>query len=209
MFSVKIRGVRVCADIGFLAVISLISLSGKSICGFSFLACILHELGHLAAICACGNSVRKISFDAFGIKIIPGENNINSVKADIMILLSGPMMNFISALIVYIINKRVCSSFVTVSLIIGTFNLFPFPVLDGGSIITHLSEYFLSEEKSDVFKKIWSVINILIVMSMLYIYFSCKFKNISFILMSVWLLVSEVCSSHKKNIEKKSYQNID
>ena len=60
MFSVKIRGVRVCADIGFLAVISLISLSGKSICGFSFLACILHELGHLAAIYAYGNGIRKI-----------------------------------------------------------------------------------------------------------------------------------------------------
>ena len=44
MFSVKIRGVRVCADIGFLAVISLISLSGKSICGFSFLASVAIDL---------------------------------------------------------------------------------------------------------------------------------------------------------------------
>ena len=209
MFSVKIRGVRVCADIGFLAVISLISLSGKSICGFSFLACILHELGHLAAIYAYGNGIRKISFNAFGIRIIPIEKNINSVRADIMILLSGPMMNFISAFIVYIIKKGFCVSFVIISLITGTFNLFPFPVLDGGSIMTNLSEYFLSEENFNIFKKIRSVINILIIILMLYICTSCKYKNISFILMSVWLLVSEVCSDYKKNNEKKSCQNID
>lgn len=49
MFSVKVLNTVISVNIGFLAVIALITLNGGDYSGVSFAACMIHEAGHIAA----------------------------------------------------------------------------------------------------------------------------------------------------------------
>lgn len=131
MFSFRIKRTVITVDIGFLAVIAVISINSGKFSGVSFASCMIHEAGHLAAILITGVNVRRISFTLTGIRIKRSAEKICSDFTDIIILLCGPMASLTASVLCYFFAEN--SYAFSVNLILGIFNLLPFSALDGGS----------------------------------------------------------------------------
>ena len=118
----------------FFAVIVLVIVSDKSnLSLYFFIAMFIHEIGHLITILYYKIKIKKISFKIYGIKIEIDQNKYLTNYQEILILLSGALANFVTALVIYIFNINVKPLLIS-NLIIGTFNLLPVDSLDGGKI---------------------------------------------------------------------------
>ncbi|MDD6276843.1 MAG: site-2 protease family protein [Clostridia bacterium] len=113
----------------FMAVITLLlTLAPRVPAAASFMFCVLHELGHLAAMTAVGQRPRRIELGYFGIKIVASSGLI-SQTGDFFIAVAGPITNLIAAVICYFAGRQ---DFFTINLALAIFNLLPVGVLDGG-----------------------------------------------------------------------------
>lgn len=138
MIRFDVFGFELSVTFGFLFVISLLSLIDSPSLGFIAAAsCVIHELGHCFAAVILGVRIKGVKFWAGGIKMVR-EERILSLGNDFIILLSGPVFNFVFAAL-----YGVCSmySVAAVNLALGIFNLLPYRSLDGGCIIRAFFEY--------------------------------------------------------------------
>lgn len=190
MFSFKYGRTVFSVDIGFLAVISVISLNGGRFSFQSFIACMIHESGHLAAVLFTGGDIKKVSFSATGIRVVRSEEIMSSVSEDIIILLSGPAASLIaSAILLY--GKF--SYFSSVNLILGLFNLLPFSALDGGSVIDIICDYYLYKSwKLRIMRIIMTAACTVVITVMM-----TGIRNISVYIMCVFLIFSELKKLHE------------
>lgn len=118
----------------FFAVIALVISSDKSnLSLYFFISMFIHEIGHLITILYYKMKIKKISFKIYGIKIEIDQNKYLNNYQEILILLSGSLSNFATALVIYIFNINL-KPLLIANLIIGTFNLLPVDSLDGGKI---------------------------------------------------------------------------
>lgn len=118
----------------FFAVIALVISSDKSnLSLYFFISMFIHETGHLITILYYKMKIKKISFKIYGIKIEIDQNKYLNNYQEILILLSGSLSNFATALVIYIFNINL-KPLLIANLIIGTFNLLPVDSLDGGKI---------------------------------------------------------------------------
>lgn len=118
----------------FFAVIALVISSDKSnLSLYFFISMFIHEIGHLITILYYKIKIKKISFKIYGIKIEIDQNKYLNNYQEILILLSGSLSNFATALVIYIFNINL-KPLLIANLIIGTFNLLPVDSLDGGKI---------------------------------------------------------------------------
>lgn len=118
----------------FFAVIALVISSDKSnLSLYFFISIFIHEIGHLITILYYKMKIKKISFKIYGIKIEIDQNKYLNNYQEILILLSGSLSNFATALVIYIFNINL-KPLLIANLIIGTFNLLPVDSLDGGKI---------------------------------------------------------------------------
>lgn len=109
--------------------------SAGLIVGF-YSACIVHELGHVAAIRLTGGCVRQISLSFLGIKISADPASTRA-KA-LIVLLSGPAANLITGGIC--LHLGIFGFFAHFSIAEGIFNLLPFSALDGGAALDILTQ---------------------------------------------------------------------
>ncbi len=93
-----------------------------------FSATLLHEAGHLAAIYLLEGKVSDVTVRPFGAVINRSENG-TSYRGDIIISLSGPLVNIVSFLICMWAGRR--GTFASASLILALINLIPSKPLDG------------------------------------------------------------------------------
>ena len=105
------------------------------ILGF-YAVCLLHELGHIAALRLTGGELRLIEFSIFGVKMTAAP--AADIKKGAAVLLSGPAVNLLmyAALVLTGNGGRLAA----LSLAAGTFNLLPFSSLDGGALLDMLAE---------------------------------------------------------------------
>lgn len=143
MIEFTFRGVKVCLDFSFFAAVSLLMLCSENKCTvYSLYACLLHESGHLAAMLATGQTVKKLVFYGAGIKIIrPLNDMLCKFSKEIVTLVSGCAVNF--AIYAFTLISGVGTDFGAVNLAIGLFNALPICFLDGGKIIVTLFYRFL------------------------------------------------------------------
>lgn len=174
---------KIIFNFGFFLALSLFCLidtKGMVIC--TFCSCIVHEIGHILATVLCDMKIEKISFGFGGIKMTP-EKKIKSLGSDILILLSGPFFNVLSALCYY---HSECYTAFSINLILAFFNLLPFSSLDGGLVIRKIIEYF--QLNADFYMKLIAVISALAVCVFLYI---CNVKNVFVYGIIIFLCFSE------------------
>ena len=70
MIVIKIKGIKISLDIGFLAVIVILMLGGGKYYGLTFISCMIHEIGHLIGILLSKEGVKAISFNIFDMFVL-------------------------------------------------------------------------------------------------------------------------------------------
>ncbi|MDO5150203.1 MAG: hypothetical protein ACI4KB_06005 [Oscillospiraceae bacterium] len=188
MFSVKILNTVVSVNIGFLAVIALITLNGGDYSGLSFAACMIHEAGHIAAVHLSGSGVKRISFGIKGISMYREEGMLISPSADIMILISGPAANLFTALMVFLFSRETGYFFI-INIILGIFNLLPFSVLDGGAAADIFFEYHFTGGKCRIFLLVFNILLCFVLITFLR---RMPFFNVSFYITGIFLCAAEI-----------------
>ena len=128
---------RVRTDFSFLLFNALLFLfcSGEMILSF-YAVCLLHELGHIAALHLTGGELRRIELSFFGIKMVAAP--AADAGRGAIVLLSGPAANLL--LYAVLTALGVGAGAARLSLAAGVFNLLPFSGLDGGALLDMLAE---------------------------------------------------------------------
>lgn len=124
-------------------------------CGFEvFFALItaisVHELGHVLAIKAQGESIPRLRFDISGICMY--YSDFKSRKNEFAALLSGPFLGLVFAFAASYFGNQICSSFLLIasgfSLLLTIYNMLPILPLDGGRMLFCLVSSAISESKA-------------------------------------------------------------
>ncbi len=119
-------------DFSFLLFNALIFLLRDEELILSFYAvCLIHEGGHLVAICLTGERLRSLELSGFGIKMITSENDTIFSPGRILVLLAGALANFIA----YPLLLCVGGLLPALDLWAGIYNLLPYSSLDGGAVL--------------------------------------------------------------------------
>ena len=103
---------------------------GIMILSFYFV-CLIHEMGHLVALKATGGELRRIELSFFGIRMVAAP--ASDLRCGAIVLLSGPAMNFITYMMLKVLDVGVRTA--ELSLAACLFNLMPFSSLDGGALL--------------------------------------------------------------------------
>lgn len=100
-------------------------------------AAFLHELGHLSAARLCAIPLKELRLGIFGASIIP-KAALCSYKREIILALSGPIINILSAVLLLLFfdaKNEFLSYFISASLFLGILNLLPVYEFDGGRVL--------------------------------------------------------------------------
>lgn len=165
----RIWGVNVRIDFSFLVFLTLLFLmkNGAEIFSF-FTVCLLHEAGHAAAVYLTGGRLSSLIFCGMGIKMIPERSKIFPLKSEILVLLAGPAVN-LSAFVLF--NSADSGNFFALlNLCAAVFNLMPYKLLDGGSVINLISEQTGCEK---IVETILTAVRILIILITFYASLFC------------------------------------
>jgi hypothetical protein len=124
-------------DFGFPAMLAILFLQGDAwLLRQTLAVCLLHELGHGAAMLITRAGIREIRFYAAGMQLRT-RAVLLSVGQELAVLLSGPAVNLLAAALLYLCHgSRVLMG---LHLGMGCFNLLPYRILDGGAALRCLS----------------------------------------------------------------------
>lgn len=132
----------------------ILILSNSNLMCIGFVAAIMHELGHFFAMKLKGHRIEKININFFNVDILDKDKNFSSLKDELFILSSGPLFNFIIAiifLIIFYFTGVISLKYIAyINLTIGTFNFLPISSLDGGQILYNLLLQIFSERTTDI-----------------------------------------------------------
>lgn len=179
----------------FMSFLTFIFVMDKSYTAiFGVLSAVLHELGHIIAIILKKGNITEIAFGIVNIDISSDSYTFSEAESEdeLFILLSGPLINLIIALVLkFIYFSSGCSMANLVSyqnLFLGIVNLLPISSLDGGRIL-----YILLSKKLDFIlaEKIINIISILFLLPICILGFLVLIKskyNFSLLILGCYLL---------------------
>ena len=134
MLGFRVGGVRIRLYFGFFAMLTLyFYLYGRDTAavGAALICCLLHELGHLAAMLLLGYPPRALCFYAGGIKLVPCRRVVPRGRQAAM-LSAGCAVNAVLAAVSYAAGL---STLMYVNIAMCLLNLLPLSCLDGGRLL--------------------------------------------------------------------------
>ena len=150
----KFKNIKITVSFTFFALIILLVIFNKN--DFLYFTCffaIIHELGHLFTLNKFGVKICELKISLFGANIKTESFKRISMKKEIIVLLSGPLINLCFSAVLYLLNfiiKNVdFNNLISINLSLGIFNLLPFYNFDGGKIIEILLKSKLNEKISE------------------------------------------------------------
>ncbi len=179
----------------FVAMVTfIITLQAPSNVIITVLSSLLHEMGHLSAMCISGNKPEEVRLEITGITIRRAQSIKVSIKNELLIALGGPLVNglvFLLFCLLYCCWEK--DFFITVAginLILMTFNMLPVRGLDGGMALYFFLCKGLSVNLCNKILKITSWIFILLIFSWgVYVFISSEY-NFSVIIIAIFLTLS-------------------
>ena len=199
----KLRIAKISVEISF----TLICIAGICvILGITsgFVRCaaavLIHELGHLLMMIKLGFLPGKIKISAFEIKIFDSKRQSRSEKQNFFIIFSGPAVNFICFIplyLLYLLGNGNFLPFALANLSVGLFNSLPVLSLDGGQIIFILLKRRLNPARAE---KIVDIITLITIFPLAVLGFAVLFKskyNFSLLFICAYLIISLVTRSDR------------
>ncbi|MCI5816617.1 hypothetical protein [Ruminococcus sp.] len=132
MLRFRLYGVRITVCFGFAAVWALFCLIRGELALPLLLASLIHELGHAAAMCACGQKLAGLKLWGGGILMTPRRSRMLTRRQEVCILLSGPAVNLAVGLGLWLAGARLWG---VLHWALGLWNLLPYRDLDGGAVL--------------------------------------------------------------------------
>ena len=151
-----------------------------------FFIIIVHEIGHLIMALIFKWKLDKISIYPYGGLVKFNEKINRPLREELLILISGPLVQVILFMIITIIFRfnlisfRNYNLFKTYHYTLLLFNLLPIYPLDGGRILNILANYLLPYKKGNKLVGLFSILVIFLVV--------ISIKNINLVFMSILLL---------------------
>lgn len=144
-----------------------------------------HELAHLVAALCIGLKPEYILFAPFGVNLRLKNKIVHSLSEEIILYISGPLLNGVLALVGLYLGSR---EFYQVNTVLMIMNLLPIIPLDGGMIFLRIISAFYSKRTAE---KVLTVISCIISLNLIVI--ACiglkmGYINISLFIMSVFIL---------------------
>lgn len=150
----KFKNIKITVSFTFFALIILLVIFNKN--DFLYFTCffaIIHELGHLFTLNKFGVKICELKISLSGANIKTESFKRISIKKEIIILLSGPLINLCLSAVLYFVNLIIenidFNNLISINLGLGIFNLLPFYNFDGGKIIEILLKSKLNEKISE------------------------------------------------------------
>ena len=203
---------KIDVNFGFVLITILICFLYKINIYFIFLISILlHEIAHMIVGVCLGLKIKKIMFNPLGmcLEFIGYRENKKTIKK-IIINLSGPLFNFIFAIIISHLNieyKLKIDLFYT-NLLLGIFNLLPIIPLDGGKVLKEILSIKFGYKNANIYSMNISKI-LLIFISLSYSILIFKIKNIFLFFIIVYLWYLQIIEEKKLRTLIRVYNIID
>ena len=116
-------------------------------------ACIIHELGHMAAVWLMGGQIGTLRLTAVGAVLQPRRDRIFSYGEEGIIAAAGPAASLILAAGAALWGRQFGGTdaclLTGLSLVLGLFNLIPAQPLDGGRILQALLSCFVGPDAGE------------------------------------------------------------
>lgn len=139
---------RLEASPGFLLLLGALYWmdEGVGLLPWGLLACVVHELGHVAAARCCGGRVERLSLTAVGAELSFSYRAPLTYGRDSLVALAGPGANLLLGGLFYWQGRHLPA---VLSLGLGVFNLLPILPLDGGRVLYGLLAERLDPDWAD------------------------------------------------------------
>lgn len=200
----KCRKTAVSLTFPFVAIVVLmLILCDEEIVTISLFSSLFHECGHLFFMWLFSSAPCLIEFGAFGIRIEKSQESLISYKKEALIALGGVLGNIlliICGVCFYIALKSEWSFRLSaVNIFIALCNLIPVRSLDAGRCLECILFSFYDEEKGEKWLKVISAISLLFVTACCVIYNIFVSFNISFIAVTVYLILISTFKEFKND----------
>lgn len=113
---------------------------GVGLLPWALLACLLHELGHVAAAYALGGRAERLRLSIVGAELAFDYKQPLSYLRDSLVALAGPLSNLLVGTAAFRLGAYLLA---ILSLGLGAFNLLPIQPLDGGRVLCDLLSEWL------------------------------------------------------------------
>lgn len=186
------RGTVFTVDFSFFAVAALVAVRGGALYFLLlFLACLLHELGHLAMLLLFHRHVQTVSLCGAGALFVPSAA-CGAYWQDILVSLAGPAVNLLLGTAFLWGDRGSVSGMLHLGL--GLFNLLPYARLDGGAVCRSvLSVCGCLPEQTE---QIQNGIAVLLTVLLGVVCWQFRLQNLPFCLMCVYLLWIQLWESY-------------
>ena len=157
---------------------------------YNIVSALFHETGHLLSLFFFGEKPEMIRFTPFGMKIQRKSGDTMSFLGETVTALAGPFMNFLLALILLAFQKLWgfrLGEIIEINIALGALNLLICEPLDGYRALKFIMLKKISEEKTEIFLKISSLIVIFPVSVAGFLVLIKSGYNFSLLLVAVYL----------------------
>lgn len=124
-------------------------LSSPVLLAALLLAALCHELGHYAALCVTGGTVKEIHITALGAEM--QVESRTGYGGEALITLAGPGINLLLAWCLSLLGRQLpmLDLFAGAQAVLGLFNLLPLRPLDGSTLLWTVVAYIWEPDTAD------------------------------------------------------------
>ncbi len=178
---------------GFWLVLGALLLAASLRLLFWFLvACVVHELGHVAMVRALGGRVGCFCLTGTGAVIRPRRERLFSYWEECLVALSGPMASFLLAILAGAWGAQFGSPdaylLTGLSLALGLFNLLPMGPLDGGRTVKAILAWLTGPDRGDQLSGVLSK-TVAAALTGAGLWWFLQGGNFTLLLFALWLLL--------------------